>query len=84
MLTSYGFNYPVFWINKFHPPSVQHHTVFARKSPSEVDAFLAAAMKIGGTDNGAPSLQDISKGYPPSYCAVFAFYHDGNNMEAVY
>lgn len=80
----YGVDYPIFWIDKFHPHSVQQHTAFAAKSRAEVDTFYAAAMKAGGVDNGAPGLRDTAKGYPPGYYAAFVLDPDGNNMEAVF
>lgn len=80
----YGIDYPIFWIDRFHPHSVQQHTAFAAKSRAEVDAFHAAAMKVGGTDNGAPGLRDTAQGYPRGYYAAFVLDLDGNNMEAVF
>ncbi|MDH0738932.1 VOC family protein [Achromobacter spanius] len=80
----YGVDYPIFWIDKFHPHSVRQHTAFAAKNRAEVDAFYAAAMKAGGTDNGAPGLRDTTIGYPPGYYAAFVLDPDGNNMEAVF
>ena len=50
----YGVTFPVFWIDRFHPHSVRQHTAFAAQSRTEVDAFYAAALKAGGTNNGAP------------------------------
>ncbi|AKJ04289.1 glyoxalase/bleomycin resistance protein/dioxygenase superfamily protein [Archangium gephyra] len=78
----YGVDYPVFWIDRFHPHSVKQHTAFAARSRAEVDAFHAAAVKAGGTDNGPPGLR--GQGYPPGYYAAFVLDPDGNNMEAVY
>jgi hypothetical protein len=46
------------------------------------DAFHAAALKAGGTDNGPPGLRD-NQGCPPGYYAAFVLDPDGNNMEAV-
>ena len=80
----YGFDYPVFWIDCFHPHSVKQHTAFAARSRAEVDAFHAAALRAGGTDIGAPGLRDTAVGYPPSYHAAFVFDPDGNNNEAVF
>ena len=74
----YGFDYPVFWIDRCHPHSVKQHTAFAAKSWAEVDAFHAAALKVGGTENGAPGLRR------PNYYAAFVLDPDGNNMEAVF
>jgi catechol 2,3-dioxygenase-like lactoylglutathione lyase family enzyme len=48
----YGIQYPVFWIDRYHPHSVKQHTAFAAKSRAEVEAFHAAALKAGGTDDG--------------------------------
>jgi catechol 2,3-dioxygenase-like lactoylglutathione lyase family enzyme len=77
----YGVDYPVFWIDRFHPHGVKQHTAFVARSPAEVDAFHAAGLKVGGTDNGAPGLR---VGYPPGYYAAFVLDPDGNNMEAVF
>jgi catechol 2,3-dioxygenase-like lactoylglutathione lyase family enzyme len=79
----YGVEYPVFWIDRFHPHSVKQHTAFKARSRAEVDAFHAAALKAGGRDNGPPGLRD-SAGYPPGYYAAFVLDPDGNNMEAVF
>jgi catechol 2,3-dioxygenase-like lactoylglutathione lyase family enzyme len=80
----YGVNYPVFWIDRFHPHGVKQHTAFVAKSRAEVDAFYTAAMNAGGIDNGPPGLRDTSNGYPPGYYAAFVIDPDGNNMEAVF
>jgi catechol 2,3-dioxygenase-like lactoylglutathione lyase family enzyme len=80
----YGVEYPVFWIDRFHPHGVKQHTAFAAKSRAAVDAFHAAALKTGGTDNGHPGLRDTATGYPPGYYAAFVLDLDGNNIEAVF
>lgn len=80
----YGTSHPVFWIDRFHPHSVKQHTAFAATSRAEVDAFYAAAMTSGGTDNGPPGLRDSAAGYQPGYYAAFVLDPDGNNMEAVF
>lgn len=74
----YGVNYPVYWIDRYHPHSVRQHTAFAAKSRAEVDAFHAAALKAGGTDNGPPGQRRSN------YYAGFVLDPDGNNIEAVY
>ena len=79
----YGVDYPVFWIDRFHPHGVKQHTAFVAKSRAEVDAFHAAALLAGGRDNGAPGLRDTAVGYPPRYYAAFVLDPDGNNVEAV-
>jgi catechol 2,3-dioxygenase-like lactoylglutathione lyase family enzyme len=63
---------------EIHPHSVRQHTAFAAKNRSEVDAFYAAALKAGGTDNGAPGPRR------PNYYAAFVLDPDGNNIEAVF
>ena len=80
----YGIDYPVFWIDRFHPHSVQQHTAFAARSRAAVDGFHAAALQAGGRDNGPPGLRATATGYPPGYYAAFVFDPDGNNMEAVF
>jgi catechol 2,3-dioxygenase-like lactoylglutathione lyase family enzyme len=79
----YGIDYPVFWIDRFHPHGVKQHTAFAAKTRAEVDAFHAAALNAGGVDNGPPRLRNTAEGYPPGYYAAFVLDPDGNNMEAV-
>lgn len=79
----YGVDFPVFWIDRYHPHGVKQHTAFAAKSREQVDAFYAAALKAGGIDNGAPRLR-TAEGYPPGYYAAFVLDPDGNNMEAVF
>jgi catechol 2,3-dioxygenase-like lactoylglutathione lyase family enzyme len=74
----YGEDYPVFWIDHFHPHSVKQHTAFAARTRAEVDAFHSAALRAGGTDNGAPGQRR------PGYYAAFVLDPDGNNIEAVY
>ena len=80
----YGVDYPVFWIDRFHPHGAKQHTAFVAKNRAEVDAFYAAALRSGGTDNGSPGVRDTAKGYPPGYYAAFVLDPDGNNIEAVF
>ena len=80
----YGVDYPVFWIDRFHPQGAKQHTAFAAKNRAEVDAFYAAALRSGGTDNGSPGVRDTARGYPPGYYAAFVLDPDGNNIEAVF
>jgi catechol 2,3-dioxygenase-like lactoylglutathione lyase family enzyme len=80
----YGVHYPIFWIDRFHPHGAKQHTAFTARSRAEVEAFHAAALKAGGTDNGPPGARPTSKGYPPGYYAAFVLDPDGNNMEAVF
>ena len=80
----YGVEYPIFWIERFHPHGVKQHTAFATRSREEVHAFYAAALKGGGIDNGSPGIRDVAKGYPPGYYAAFVIDPDGNNIEVVF
>ena len=79
---AYGIDYPMFWIDVFHPHGIKQHTAFRAISRQQVDDFHTAAVKAGGTDNGAPGLRTGS--YPPGYYAAFVFDPDGNNIEAVF
>ncbi len=80
----YGVEYPVFWIDRYHPHSARQHTAFVARNREEVQAFHAAALRAGGVDNGAPGLRDVAQGYPPGYYAAFVLDPDGNNVEAVF
>jgi catechol 2,3-dioxygenase-like lactoylglutathione lyase family enzyme len=79
---AFGIDYPVFWIDIFHPHSVAQHTAFRATSREQVAAFHQAGLAAGGTDNGAPGLR--SGGYPPGYYAAFLLDPDGNNVEVVF
>ena len=67
---------PAFWTDEHHPSASPLHLAFSAKSRAEVDAFHAAALAAGGTDNGAPGLRR------EGYYAAFALDPDGNNIEA--
>ncbi|WP_324750730.1 VOC family protein [Sphingomonas sp. LY54] len=58
----------------------RHHLAFQAKDRATVDAFHAAGLAAGGTDNGAPG----ERPYHPGYYAAFLLDPDGNNIEAVY
>ena len=45
-----------------------------------VDAFHAAALAAGATENGAPGVRKI---YHPDYYGAYVLDPDGNNLEAV-
>ncbi len=78
----YGDEFPVFWIDQFHPHGVRQHTAFVAQNHNQVDAFHAAALGAGGRDNGPPGLR-VGPGIPEGYYAAFVFDPDGNNIEAV-
>jgi len=74
----YGLEYPVYWIDRYHPHSGKPHTAFVARNRTDVEAFYAAAIKAGVTDNGAPGQRE------PNYYAAFVLDPDGNNIEAVF
>ncbi len=76
----YGRDRPVFWLREAPEPGPGRHYAFAAGSRAEVDAFHAAAVAAGGTDNGAPGLRPH---YHQDYYGAFVFDPDGNNVEAV-
>ena len=54
---------------------------FIAKSRAEVDAFYAAAMAHGGTDEGAPGLRAH---YGPDWYAAYLRDPAGNKIAVVY
>ncbi len=58
------------------PPSTGAHLAFTAGSRAEVDAFHAAAIAAGATDNGTPGPRD----YGPY--AAYVLDPDGTNLEA--
>ena len=50
------------------------HVAFAAETREEVDAFHAAALEAGGTDNGVPGIREI---YHPSYYGAYVLDPDG-------
>lgn len=56
------------------------HIAFAAGDRATVDAFHAAALAAGATDNGGPGVREI---YHPSYYGAFVLDPDGHNVEAV-
>jgi catechol 2,3-dioxygenase-like lactoylglutathione lyase family enzyme len=55
------------------------HFCFVAKDRKSVDAFHAAALRNGGTDNGKPGLRSD---YSPTYYAAFVIDPDGYRIEA--
>jgi catechol 2,3-dioxygenase-like lactoylglutathione lyase family enzyme len=62
------------------PPGPGFHLAFSAPSRSAVDAFHAAALRVGGHDNGAPGLRPD---YGDNYYAAFLVDPDGHRIEAV-
>jgi catechol 2,3-dioxygenase-like lactoylglutathione lyase family enzyme len=71
---------PFFWIGTRGPAQSEIHVAFEADSRETVDAFHAAALEAGGTDNGGPGVREI---YHPTYYGAYVLDPDGNNVEAV-
>lgn len=71
---------PFFWIGDNEAPGEGMHVAFEAESRAAVDAFHAAALAAGGTDNGAPGPRPQ---YGPDYYAAFVHDFDGINVEAM-
>jgi catechol 2,3-dioxygenase-like lactoylglutathione lyase family enzyme len=71
---------PFFWIGTRGPAQSEIHVAFAADDRETVDAFHAAALEAGGTDNGGPGVREL---YHPNYYGAFVLDPDGNNVEAV-
>lgn len=70
---------PWFWISADRRPVTTNvHVAFTASDRATVDAFHAAALEAGGTDNGAPGLRTH---YHPTYYGAFVLDPDGNNVE---
>jgi len=81
----YGKKYPDFWINRRDTMSRVAddsgvHICLRASDTIAVDAFHAAAIKAGGTSDGAPGLREK---YHQNYYAAFIRDPDGNRIEAV-
>jgi catechol 2,3-dioxygenase-like lactoylglutathione lyase family enzyme len=81
----FGKKYPEFWINRRAAMSRINddcgmHICLRAPDSAAVDAFHAAALKAGGTSDGAPGLRAK---YHGNYYAAFIRDPDGNRIEAV-
>lgn len=56
------------------------HIAFAARDRATVDAFHAAALANGGSDEGAPGLRPH---YHPNYYGAYVRDPDGNKLQAV-
>ena len=63
------------------PPGPGFHLAFEAPSRAAVDAFHAAALRLGGSDEGAPGER---LHYSPTYYAAFVTDPDGHKLEAVH
>lgn len=75
-----GRDTPDFWVGDGGALQGRVHLAFSAPDRAAVDAFHAAAIAAGATDNGAPGLRAH---YHPNYYAAFVFDPDGHNIEAV-
>jgi catechol 2,3-dioxygenase-like lactoylglutathione lyase family enzyme len=71
---------PDFWIGEGKPNEPRLHIAFRADSRAQVDAFYAAAIAAGGTDNGRPGPRPH---YHKDYYGAFVLDPDGHNIEAV-
>jgi catechol 2,3-dioxygenase-like lactoylglutathione lyase family enzyme len=81
----FGKKYPEFWINRRREMNrvvddSGVHICLRAPDAGAVDAFHAAALKAGGTSDGAPGLRPE---YHGRYYAAFIRDPDGNRIEAV-
>jgi catechol 2,3-dioxygenase-like lactoylglutathione lyase family enzyme len=81
----FGKSYPELWINlrAGMPPVAPEsgcHICLRATSTGEVDTFHAAALKAGGSSDGAPGLRPHDR---VKYYAAFIRDPDGNRIEAV-
>jgi catechol 2,3-dioxygenase-like lactoylglutathione lyase family enzyme len=64
-----------------HPPGPGFHLAFNAPDRAAVDAFHAAAIAAGGTDNGPPGPRSQ---YSPTYYAAFVLDPEGWKLEVVH
>jgi catechol 2,3-dioxygenase-like lactoylglutathione lyase family enzyme len=81
----YGKEAVVLWISVTDRPVPADaksglHFCLSAPNRSSVDSFHAAALKVGGRDNGAPGIR---ADYDPGYYAAFVVDPDGYRLEAV-
>ena len=74
-----GAGMPDFWLMTTEQPINPTHVAFSADRAA-VDAFHAAALAAGGTDNGSPGLR---ADYHPHYYGAFVRDPEGNNVEVV-
>ena len=74
-----GADMPDFWLMTTEQPLNPTHIAFSADRAT-VDAFHAAALGAGGSDNGPPGLR---ADYHPHYYSAFVRDPEGNNVEVV-
>lgn len=80
----YGQDAVGFWISATQQPVVPNrgsglHFCFTAPTRQSVEAFYAAALRAGGSDNGGPGIRAE---YGPDYYAAFVVDPDGYRIEA--
>ena len=70
-----------FWLRHGSADARAVHVGFVAKNEVEVNAFYAAAIAAGATDNGKPGARLY---YDPRYYAANVFDPDGYSIEVVY
>lgn len=71
---------PDFWLTQGAATTPGLHLAFAAKDRATVDAFYAAALAAGASDNGAPGPRPQ---YHPGYYGAFVIDLNGHNLEVV-
>jgi catechol 2,3-dioxygenase-like lactoylglutathione lyase family enzyme len=71
---------PDLWLMQTDQPLNPTHVALSSGSRSPIDAFYAAGLAAGGSDNGAPGVR---LDYHPTYYAAFVRDPEGNNIEVV-
>jgi catechol 2,3-dioxygenase-like lactoylglutathione lyase family enzyme len=71
---------PDLWLMQTDQPVNPTHVALGTAARQPIDAFYAAGLAAGGTDNGAPGLR---VDYHPTYYAAYVKDPEGNNIEVV-
>ena len=71
---------PFLWLANAGKTTPRVHIAFRAETRAQVDAFYAAAIAAGGTDNGAPGLRPM---YHPDYYGAFVLDADGQDRKSV-
>ncbi len=71
---------PELWLTRTDSIQGPMHIAFLAENRAQVEAFHAAALAAGGSDNGPPGIREI---YHPNYYGAFVLGPDGHNVEAV-
>jgi catechol 2,3-dioxygenase-like lactoylglutathione lyase family enzyme len=82
----WGLHFPELWTNIPLGGATPHpgsgiHVAFHAPNANAVDAFYAAALSVGGTDNGPPGYRHD---YDPGYYGAFVLDPDRNKLEAMW